>query len=502
MDGSIRELETENARLRAENEQLSRQVRALGAENERFRRELCAVRAENEQLRRQVRALAEKLQRLTAELQRLSAALEEARRSGKRQAAPFRKPDGPKPEPKRPGRKRGRRHGRHAHRAIPPPEAIKERYDAPLPECCPHCGSDQLVETDTALQYQTEIPRKPIVREFTIRLGECACCRRRLQGRHELQTNDAMGAAASQLGPDAHAAFVMLSKQLGVSHGKCRKFFQFFGITIARATSVRSLLRTAKQVEPACTQLREAVRQSPWVVPDETSWRVGGAGAWLHGFVAPTATWYEIGDRSGEVAERLLGRDWSGTLIHDGWSVYDRFTHAFHQQCLQHLQRRCRELLETAKGMAARLPQQVLARIEEAFALRRLWRGHRCSRDQLAEAGLVLACQLEAAASGRFTHEPNRRLAGHLLKHSMEWFWFLIDPTIDATNYRAEQALRPAVVNRKVWGGNRTWRGAGAQGVLSSLLVTLGQRGHDALQWFSAVRRSPTPLPLPLPLPP
>jgi transposase len=38
----------------------------------------------------------------------------------------------------------------------------------------------------------------------------------------------------------------------------------------------------------------------------------------------------------------------------------------------------------------------------------------------------------------------------------MQWFWFLIDPTIAATNHRAEQAIRPAVVNRKVWGGNRT----------------------------------------------
>src|SRR5688572_5989126 len=63
---------------------------------------------------------------------------------------------------------------------------------------------------------------------------------------------------------------------------------------------------------------------------------------------------------------------------------------------------------------------------------------------------------------------------------------FLIDPTIDATNYRAEQAIRPAVVNRKVWGGNRTWSGAWAQGVLTSVLVTLHQRGPQPLEWFSA----------------
>lgn len=88
-------------------------------------------------------------------------------------------------------------------------------------------------------------------------------------------------------------------------------------------------------------------------------------------------------------------------------------------------------------------------------------------------------------------------MAKHILKHSMHWFWFLIDPPIDATNYRAEQAIRPAVVNRKVWGGNRTWPGAWIQGVLTSLLVTLRQRGHETLEWLSAVLRSPTPLALP-----
>ena len=31
---------------------------------------------------------------------------------------------------------------------------------------------------------------------------------------------------------------------------------------------------------------------------------------------------------------------------------------------------------------------------------------------------------------------------------------------VQATNWPAEQAIRPAVVNRKVWGGNRTEAGA------------------------------------------
>jgi transposase len=139
----------------------------------------------------------------------------------------------------------------------------------------------------------------------------------------------------------------------------------------------------------------------------------------------------------------------------------------------------------------------MLELIDRAFGLRRAWRGHRLTADELTAAGLSLGCELEVLVHGTFTYEPNRRLAAHVDDHAMHWFWFLIDPMIDATNYRAEQAMRPAVVNRKVWGGNRTWAGARAQSVLMSAGRTLIQRGADLLQWFSALRRSPSPLLLP-----
>lgn len=487
MDAKQRELEAEIDRLRAENAKL--QARLAEAVEQASRvTQVETQLAELEKLAAQQKATIEKL----------TAALEEAQRSGKRQAAPFRKADGPKAEPKKPGRKRGRRHGKHAHRSRPP--HIDEHYDVPLPDACPHCGGHDVTETEVATQYQTEIPIKPIYRQFDIHVGQCEGCGQRVQGRHELQTSDALGAAASQLGPNAHAAAVVLNKELGLSHGKCSRVFQtMFGIPIARATTARSIMRTARLATPAVEQLRLEVRGSPFVVPDETGWRVGGSNAWLHTFVTPAGTYYEIGDRSRDIAESLLGIDWSGTLIHDGWSVYDRFTSAFHQQCLAHLQRRCERLLDVAVGAAVRLPRDVLGLIDEAFSLRRAWRGHRISGDELAVAGLELSCQLEQLARGAFTYEPNRRLASHILKHSIHWFWFLIDPTIDATNYRAEQAIRPAVVNRKVWGGNRTWLGAAAQGILLSATRTLLQRGYDTLDWLSHLRRATTPILLPAP---
>ena len=214
----------------------------------------------------------------------------------------------------------------------------------------------------------------------------------------------------------------------------------------------------------------------------------------MHVFVSRRETCYVIDPtRSHEPAEQLLGLEWPGTLVHDGWSVYDRFTRAFHQQCVRHLQRRCQELLETAVRGAVRLPRAVLALIDRAFALRRAWRGHRLGRDDLAMQGLALSCELEQVTSGRFTYAPNRRLAGHISKHALQWFWFLIDPTIAATNHWAEQAIRPAVVNRKVWGGNRTWLGAQAQGILMSVIRTCGQRAIDPFAFLIDVLCRPQP---------
>ena len=40
-----------------------------------------------------------------------------------------------------------------------------------------------------------------MVRRFDMELGRCSQCRRRVQGRHALQTSDALGAAGAQLGP-------------------------------------------------------------------------------------------------------------------------------------------------------------------------------------------------------------------------------------------------------------------------------------------------------------
>lgn len=441
---------------------------------------------------RRLQARVDELEQRVAQLEAL---LEQTLRAGKRQSAPFSK-RAPKKSPKKPGRKPGDEYGEHHRRAVP--DRVDETYDVPLPARCPHCGGRSLAEDHVCQQYQSEIPRRPIVRQFDIHVGTCGECGHRVQGRHRLQTSDALGAASVQLGADAHAALSLLNKEFGLSHGKAAAVFdRLFGLTINRSTSVRSLLRTARQLEPAAGAIRESVRGSPRITCDETGWRIGGNKAWLHVAVGDRASWYEVAPtRDHTVLEGLIGPDYSGTLIHDGWSVYDRFESATHQQCVAHILRRAGEMAASAASAAVRFPRQIKDLFGRALAVRKQFRSGQISEQTMASRGLDLMEELQRLTTHPKRNAANDRLSRHLSAHLGEWFLFLFDPAVEATSNQAERAIRPAVVNRKVWGGNRTETGAHAQSVLMSVIMTCHRTATHVLEFLSNTRRSTTPVPL------
>ncbi len=428
---------------------------------------------------------------LEGRLAEIEKVLEITRRGGKRQAAPFSKGP-PKPDPKTPGRKAGDDYGAKAFRATPP--HIDEVLDAPLPETCPNCGAagSSVVASHVAQQYQVEVPRRPIYRRFNIHVGACACCGKRVQGRHPLQTSDALGCCASQVGPDAQAAVVTLNKEMGLSHGKISRVFQMlFGIKLTRGGTCQIMLRAGQRCEETYTAIVQHTQAAPVAVPDETGWRIGGRSAWLHAVVTPRAVAYLVHRKRGfEAMSLLLGADYAGKMTHDGWAPYNRFFHAVHQTCLAHLLRRCGELLETAVRGAVLFPRKVKAILKQALAIR----DRRDAGEILPATAVRYAHALDEHMERLLLpirqHAGNERLAAHLWNHRHELFAFLRHDDIDATNYRAEQAIRPAVVNRKVWGGNRTEAGAAAQSMLMSVLATAAKVGRDAMDFLSRTLRA------------
>ena len=238
---------------------------------------------------------------------------------------------------------------------------------------------------------------------------------------------------------------------------------------------VHLLHRAARDAGPTYTALREQVRNSPLVTPDETGWRVGAVRHWLWVFVAPKTTVYAIrAGRGFDDAASVLGTDYAGVLVRDGWAPYRRFEGALHQTCLAHLLRRSKQLLEDHPH--SRWAAQVQAVLQTSLDVR-----DRCNDGELTEHGLASVRGRLVARLGRLIDAPPaladaERFAAHLATEFAAVFLFLSDPSVDATNWRAEQAIRPAVVIRKVCGGNRTRRGADTQQVLASVVRTARQR--------------------------
>ncbi len=217
------------------------------------KRDLDRAKQENERLRKEI-------ERLKQETERLRRELEAALRASKRQAAPHSRGT-PKANPQRPGRKPGRRYGRQACRPIP--ARVDERVTVPLPECCPHCGGG--VEAESCeTQYQEEIVRRTIVRRFDIAVGHCCKCKRRVQGRHPLQTSDAVGVGSVQLGPEALTLAAILNKQMGLSLGHTRQVLSYgFGLEVSRGGLYRALARMAGRAQPTYDGLVDIARQAP-----------------------------------------------------------------------------------------------------------------------------------------------------------------------------------------------------------------------------------------------
>ena len=189
-----------------------------------------ACTVENGRLQRRNHGLQRQIERLERENEHLKQQLGAERRAGRRQAAPFAKKR-PQGRGGRPGRRPGARYGRQGRR--PCPARVDETLAAPAPTSCPDCGGAVEV-TGAASQYQEDLPPvRPLVRRFDIEVGHCSQCRRRIQGRHALQTSDALGAARVQLGPGVVALVVELHTHGGLPLAKVADLLQTrFGLQV------------------------------------------------------------------------------------------------------------------------------------------------------------------------------------------------------------------------------------------------------------------------------
>lgn len=432
----------------------------------------------------------ETLSRRQAErIRELERKVDELSRAAKRQSAPFSKGE-PKRNPRTPGRKRDDSRPR-VHRAIP--ERVDDVVPVPLPQRCPGCAGELSLER-IAMQHQIDLPPpEPLVLRYEIQVGRCRCCGMRVQPRDGSQISDALGAAGVQLGPRALALSTLINKELGVSHAKTARILAALGVEVSRSGICRGIGRVGALLEPTYDAIADTIAAAPVVSPDETGWRIGGERARLWVAVCATATMYQVAKGRGfEQVKALLGEDFAGVLCRDGWAPYRCLAQASHQTCYAHLLRRCAEMIEGSRTRAKVIPRTLAAILVDALALRDARDAGALSQRTLTARIRALERRVEELLAQKTRNQANARLLRHIAAERAHLFTFLTNPNVDATNYRAEQAIRPAVTTRKVSGGNRTSHGAHVFEIIVSAVRTARQQGIDAIEMIIDRLRDPT----------
>ena len=436
------------------------------------------LRQQVERLTRQSEDLTAENARLVAQNKQLQEQLVQAKREAARSAAPFRRPDAkkiPQDQQKRPGRPAG-----HPGVNRPLPDRVDETIIVPL-DACPHCGGP-VADCRPLEQYIEEIPPvQPRVIKLTTHRGTCATCGE-VASTHPLKTGSGSRASQVHLGPRAIALAATLNKQHGLSMRKtCRVLKDLCGLSLSAGGLSQALDRLADRLEPDYQALFTDLRAGPATYVDETSWWIGGPGHWLWVFTSPTTTLYQVREsRGAAVVSDVLTASYPGVLVSDCLNIYDTVPFEQKHKCIAHHQKAIREQLDSP-GLGDRTYlENWRSFFRQVCAIWKIW--DRLSSEQRTAARVNYAAARDELLARELTQEQDRRIRNRLVKQQPFLLTCLDKPeSVEPTNNRAERALRPAVIARKVSCGNKTMRGKQTWEVLSSLLSTWWQRGQQTL---------------------
>ena len=435
----------------------------------------------------QVEELEREIQRLQTENERLKKKvkdLEEELWASKRQAAPFSKGER-KANPKRPGRKVGQ--GVFRNRPAPAASIDGEIVEAAVPEGCPHCGGElEVVAEEWPTTTDLPVQPQPEVTRYRVPVCRCSRCGKRVRGTAPGLAADQFGATAHRVGPGVKAAAHALHYGAGVRVRKLPMVLkELTGITLTQGAMMQDALRHGEaEVGARYRQLCGGMREAPVVNTDDTGWRVGGSTAHLMVFVSAQSTVYQIRarHRNQEVRE-VIPADYAGVMGTDRGKSYDakEFDAVEQQKCLGHLQRNLTEVLETKKGRAREFGLSLKDILRQSIELH-----HR--RSDLPPADYQLQVQqIDEALTFHLRHrtlqdQDNQRLLDGIGLHQDRGnlLRFLRVEGLEPTNNRAERALRPAVIARKVSQCSKNQRGAEAFAAFVSVIQTATQAGASS----------------------
>ena len=348
----------------------------------------------------------------------------------------------------------------------PPWKETCEGCEAPLGE--PSSVSHRIIE-----EIGNPAPRQVI--DFLEYRWECGSCSSSTVARHP----DCP--PSGRFGRNVLVQATLIKYEERLPHRKlCETLDRTYGLSITPATAFDITRRVSGWLRPEYMRILRRIRSAPVVYVDETGVKVDGVLHWMWVFTTGCETLNVVRKSRGKkVLEEILGTGFKGVIVCDGWRAYPSYTGRI-QRCWAHLLREARYLSE--RNDEAVPVSEALHMLYRRFNVPPLGRSPPWDGERLACEARDLMMELAGRSYGSV---EVRRFAGKIRNGLGHWFTFLTVSGVEATNNRAERALREHVVQRKIMGCFRNGKGTEIYETMMTVLATWKQQDRNLPQTLS-----------------
>src|SRR6202790_3819901 len=241
----------------------------------------------------------------------------------------------------------------------------------------------------------------------------------------------------------------------------------------------------AEAVQPAYDELAEQLAAQTVMNIDESPTKEGQAKAWVWTFVATAFTFFACRtSRSADVLKELLGPTFAGVIHCDRARMY--WTYGRLQWCWAHLKRDFQGLIDDPCPTKKRLGHDLMKPTNELFALWKKVRDGTLSRRRFRQQMQPIRQRVDALLLRGYYNALTYGFCKELVEHGEHLWTFTNVDGVEPTNNAAEQALRHAVIWRKLSFGTQSASGSQFVERLLTVIETSRRQRRNVFSWLVA----------------
>jgi len=349
-------------------------------------------------------------------------------------------------------------------------------------ECCPECGEhfDESEGVSPRLVEEIPDPQPAEITQYNRHHYECGSCGTQTVASHPDCPDE------GQFGVNVIANAAISRYEYRLPYRKIAdRLDQLHDLDLSGASAWHATERAARAGRCEYEQIRRQIQTAEVVHVDETGVKRDGEQAWIWTFRTDEHTLYAVRESRGhDVPAEVLGEDFAGTVVCDGWTAYPAFTSNL-QRCWAHI---LREAEEVAADYDEAEP--IYRYLKQMFVGLQSWLETDPTDRERAQMHRVAQRGLETLVERSETDGPVATLLGKIGGGIDHWLTFVGEPAVSPTNNAAENALREPVVLRKIIGTLRNDRGMFVHETVLSLLATWRQQGRNSYEELKRVVRN------------